>query len=129
LTKDIGATPPHATSSGKVLLAHLPESERERHLAAPPHRYTPRTVTDPDILRAQLRSVRAGGCAYSIEGFETGPNAVAAPVVTFHGQVTTALSASGSSFRSTVPRLREVAAAVRAAAEEISARLGRHGRP
>ncbi|MGW1811725.1 IclR family transcriptional regulator domain-containing protein [Streptomyces sp. NPDC002078] len=28
-------TPLHATSSGKVLLAHLPEPERERRLAAP----------------------------------------------------------------------------------------------
>lgn len=121
-------TPLHATSSGKVLLAHLPESERERRLAAPLERYTPRTVTDPGMLRRQLTSARADGCAYSVEELETGLNAVAAPVVTFHGQVVAALSASGPSFRLTAQRLREIAAAVRAAAEEISARLGHLGR-
>ncbi|MGV9347507.1 IclR family transcriptional regulator [Streptomyces spiralis] len=122
-------TPLHATSSGKVLLAHLPEPERERRLAAPMERYTPHTVTDPCTLRAQLTSIRAAGCAYSVEELEKGLNAVAAPVVTFNGQVVAALSASGPSFRLSVQRLREVAALVRTAAQEISGRLGHLGRP
>jgi IclR family acetate operon transcriptional repressor len=122
-------TPPHATSSGKVLLAHLPEPEREKQLAAPLERYTPHTVTDPRSLRAQLTSVRAAGCAYSVEEFERGLNAVAAPVVAFDGQVVAALSASGPSFRLNVRRLREVAAAVGTAAQDISGRLGHLGRP
>jgi IclR family acetate operon transcriptional repressor len=114
----------HATSSGKVLLAHLPESELASRLAAPLERYTPRTVTDPETLRAQLKRARADGCAYSVEEFEKGLNAVAAPVFTFNGEVLAALSASGPSFRLTEQRLPEVSAMVRAAAEKISERLG-----
>nr|WP_244217237.1 IclR family transcriptional regulator [Streptomyces carpinensis] len=120
-------TPLHATSSGTVLLAHLPEPERERRLTAALARYTPRAVTDTDMLRSQLRSTRTEGCAYSVEELETGLNAVAAPVVTFNGQVVAALSASGPSFRLTAQRLREVATPVRTAAAEISARLGHLG--
>ncbi|MGK5531139.1 IclR family transcriptional regulator [Streptomyces sp. URMC 129] len=117
-------TPLHATSSGKALLAHLPEPEREGRLAAPLERYTPRTVTDPGTVRAHLASVRAEGCAYSVEEFETGLNAVAAPVFTVNGRVVAALSASGPSFRLTERRLREIAPVVRAAAGKISDRLG-----
>lgn len=86
--------------------------------------YTPRTVTDPDTLRNQLASARTDGCAYSVEELETGLNAVAAPIFTFNRQMVAALSASGPSFRLTEQRLLEVSAAVRAAAEKISARLG-----
>ncbi|MGW1811724.1 IclR family transcriptional regulator domain-containing protein [Streptomyces sp. NPDC002078] len=92
-------------------------------------RYTPHTVTDPCSLRAQLTSVRAAGCAYSVEELERGLNAVAAPVVAFDGQVVAALSASGPSFRLNVRRLREVATVVRTAAQDISGRLGHLGRP
>lgn len=118
-------TPPHATASGKVLLAHLPEPQLKNRLAARLERCTPRTVTDPGTLRAQLESVGTDGCAYSVEEFETGLNAVAAPVFTFHGQVAAALSVSGPSFRLTEQRLLELSAVVRAAAEKISNRLGR----
>ncbi|WP_326600477.1 IclR family transcriptional regulator [Streptomyces sp. NBC_01803] len=117
-------SPLHATSSGKALLAHLPEPQRESTLAAPLERYTPRTVTDPGTLRAQLASIRTEGCAYSVEEFETGLNAVAAPVLTVNGQVVAALSASGPSFRLTEQRLLEISPLVRAAARKISARLG-----
>jgi DNA-binding IclR family transcriptional regulator len=120
-------TPLHATSSGKVLLAHLPEPERERRLSAPLERYTPHTVTDPCALRTQLTNVRTAGFAYSVEELERGLNAVAAPVVAFNGQVVAALSASGPSFRLTAQRLREVAALVRTAAQDISGRLGHLG--
>ncbi|MFE5581245.1 IclR family transcriptional regulator [Kitasatospora sp. NPDC056531] len=117
-------TPLHATSSGKVLLAHLPEAALEKRLAEPLERYTPLTVTDPEELRKQLESARRDGFACTIEELETGLNAVAAPVFAHNGQVVAAISASGPSFRLSEGRLREVAAAVRAAAEEVSGRLG-----
>src|SRR4051794_25820385 len=43
-------TPLHATSSGKVLLAHAPEPARAAALAAPLERFTDATVTDPAAL-------------------------------------------------------------------------------
>jgi DNA-binding IclR family transcriptional regulator len=121
-------TPLHATSSGKILLAHLPEPGLASRLAEPLESYTPHTVTDPGTLRAHLTRARADGCAYSVEELEKGLNAVAAPVFTFNRQVVAALSVSGPSFRLTEQRLPEVSAAVQAAAKQISERLG-HLRP
>ncbi|WP_327065419.1 IclR family transcriptional regulator [Kitasatospora sp. NBC_01302] len=117
-------TPLHATSSGKVLMAYLPEEALKARTAAPLVRYTPRTVTDPGALLAQLKLAVTDGFAYCVEELEPGLNAVAAPVRAHNGQVVAAISASGPSFRLTEHRIPEVAAAVRSAAEEVSARLG-----
>ncbi|WP_370114668.1 IclR family transcriptional regulator [Streptacidiphilus sp. MAP12-33] len=117
-------TPLHATSSGKVLLAHLPEQALAARLADPLERFTTQTVTDPARLRRQLETARKDGYACTVEELETGLNAVAAPVFAHNGQVVAAISASGPSFRLAEPRLAEVAQAVREAAEQVSTRLG-----
>ena len=44
-------TPLHCTSNGKVLLAFMREDARDRLLAEPLPRLTPRTITDPERLR------------------------------------------------------------------------------
>ena len=47
--------PAHCTSSGKVLLAHRPEHEREAFLARGPlPRLTPHTIVEPAALRDEL---------------------------------------------------------------------------
>ena len=120
-------TPLHATSSGKILLAHLDADERERILAQPLERFTPATITDPDVLRRQLADARAAGWASTAEELETGLNAVAAPVRGRDGTVVAAVSVSGPSYRLTPDRIPGVAAAVVAAAAEIGERLGWFG--
>lgn len=113
-------TPPHCTSSGKVLLAF---ADPQRPLP-PLHRFTPRTVTDPAALRAELATVRATGLARAVEEYEPGLNAVAAPVRDRFGAVAAAVSVSGPSYRLTAHRLDEVVPALRAGAAEISRRMG-----
>jgi IclR family transcriptional regulator, acetate operon repressor len=120
-------TPLHATSSGKVLLAHLDADARERILAQPLERFTAATITDPDVLRRQLVDARAAGWASTAEELETGLNAVAAPVRGRDGAVVAAVSVSGPSYRLTADRIPGVAAAVVAAAVEIGERLGWFG--
>jgi IclR family acetate operon transcriptional repressor len=120
-------TPLHATSSGKVLLAHLDAAARERILTETLARFTPATITDPDVLRLQLEAVRAAGWASTTEELEAGLNAVAAPIRGRDGAVIAAVSVSGPSYRLTADRVSEVAAAVTAAAVEIGERLGWFG--
>jgi DNA-binding IclR family transcriptional regulator len=43
--------PLHAVSSGLVFLAHRPSAAVERYLSGPLLALTPRTTTDPDVLR------------------------------------------------------------------------------
>jgi DNA-binding IclR family transcriptional regulator len=118
-------TPLHATSSGKILLAYLGGARRAELLAASGlERYTPSTITAPDRLEAELAKARDRGYATTVEEYELGLNAVAAPIRSQHGEVIAAVSASGPAYRFTAARLDEVAPALVAGADEISHRLG-----
>jgi IclR family transcriptional regulator, acetate operon repressor len=117
-------TPLHATSSGKVLLAHLDRQEQDRLLAGPLERFTPATITDPAALRRELDVVAEAGWASTIEELELGLNAVAAPIRQQDGVVIAALSVSGPSYRLVPARIPGIALAVVSAADEISGRLG-----
>lgn len=114
----------HATSSGKVLLAHLEDRARDDLLADPLQRFTARTVGSADALRTELRAVRAAGWARAVEEFEEGLNAVAAPVRGNDGSVIAALSAAGPAYRLSPDSLPEVADAVIRAADDVSRRMG-----
>jgi IclR family transcriptional regulator, acetate operon repressor len=116
-------TPSHATSSGKVLLAFRAD-QREPVLAQPLASYTPRTVTDPAVLRVQLGEATARGYACTVEELEIGLNAVAAPIRGHSRQVVAAISVSGPSYRLTEERLHAIAPQVVSHAAEISFRLG-----
>jgi DNA-binding IclR family transcriptional regulator len=50
--------PAHATSTGKVLLAHLRAPLLDQLLGTPLGAFTPRTITDPAALRRELARVR-----------------------------------------------------------------------
>lgn len=117
-------TPLHSTSNGKVLLAYMEDADRERLLAQPLERMTPRTITDPDELRAQLKLVRSRGYAQTQGELEEGLNAVAAPVCQTDGEVVAALSVSGPSTRMRSVDLPRIARLTTDAAAAVSHRLG-----
>jgi DNA-binding IclR family transcriptional regulator len=117
----------HATSSGKVLLAHAPEQVRDALLARPLERFTGATVTSPAALREHLEQVLQRGWGSTAEEYETGLNAVAAPVRDATGDVVAAVSVSGPAFRMPAESFPEVAPRVVAAADALSRRLGHFG--
>jgi DNA-binding IclR family transcriptional regulator len=119
--------PLHATSNGKVLLAHADRAVRDRLLRRRLPAFTDHTVTDRATLSAQLEQVRERGFAVAVDELELGLTAVAAPVRSIDGTVVASLSASGPTFRLPPDRVREVAASVVAAAAEVSGRLGWSG--
>ena len=89
----------HCTSVGKLLLAHQPETVRERALVAPLTRFTPRTITTGATLRAELERIREQGYALAEEEREPELNAVAAPVYGAQGLVIAALGLQGPAHR------------------------------
>ena len=71
----------HCTSAGRVLLAALPPSERERWLAGADLRAcTDRTITDPVRLSAELDRVAAQRWSLVEEELEPGLRSLAVPV-------------------------------------------------
>ena len=121
------STPLHATSSGKVLLAHAAGVDLERLLGRELPRYTDRTITDLRALVGELEHVRRQGFAMTLEEYEVALNAVAAPVRDHTGEVVAAVSVSGPSYRLSAGALDGVASGLVSAARDFSRRLGHVG--
>lgn len=117
-------TSPHATSNGKVLLAHLTEDEVRAELTGRLERFTSHTITRRDTLHRALREIREQGYAYAREEYEEGLQAVSAPIRDHTGNVVAALSAAGPVYRLSDEEFPRVRDAVIRAADEVSHRLG-----
>jgi len=120
-------TPLNCVANGKALLAFLPPRDTDRILAGSLPRFTERTITDPQRLRAELATVRERGYAHALGEIEEGLNAVAAPVRDAAGTVVAAVSISGPAYRVTADRIAALGALVVGAAAQISTRLGFFG--
>ncbi|WP_395817043.1 IclR family transcriptional regulator [Devosia sp.] len=84
--------PLHAGAASKTILAYMPAGELERQLSAPLTRYTAKTITDPEKLRADLKKIRQQGFAEEMGEHNGTVHAVAAPVFAPDGQFLGALS-------------------------------------
>jgi IclR family acetate operon transcriptional repressor len=116
--------PAHATSTGKVLLAHLPDEELKTALRAGLTRLNSNTIASQEALRRELKQVKEQGYAMTLEDLEVGLIAVGAPVRNHEGVVVGAVSVGGPSLRLTEARRPDVARQVMKAAGRISERLG-----
>jgi DNA-binding IclR family transcriptional regulator len=119
--------PLHATSNGKVLLAHVSDELFAELTALPLHQFTDRTTTDVPVLKAQVEAARRNGYAIAVDELEIGLTAVAAPITGSDGEVAGSVSASGPTFRIPADRVTDVTAKVVEAGRQISRRLGWHG--
>jgi IclR family pca regulon transcriptional regulator len=118
---NVGARQPaHATAMGRVLLANLPPTDFEDYLRK--YELTPvlpRTITDPDVLRAELKKVREEGFALVDQELEEGLIAVAVPIRDRTGTVRAAVNLSTHIGRKSVddllglvPTLQETATSI-----------------
>ena len=72
----------YARSTGKILLAFLPEERLETYLKHTSlTKLTPHTVIDPADLRAELLTVRENGYAVDREGFAEGVCCLSVPIM------------------------------------------------
>ena len=100
--------PAFATSMGRVLLAGMPESVVDAAVAASDREaFTPRTVTDPVALRAELDRVREQGWSVVDGELEPGLRSIAAPLHDRGGVVVAAVNVSTSATRDSVDHLLE----------------------
>jgi IclR family transcriptional regulator, acetate operon repressor len=121
----------HATSTGKVILAHMPAADLEGLLERPLTRFTPHTLANAAALKLQIAQVRRQGYATVCDELEIGYAAVAAPIFDHQGRVVAAICVGGPAVRLSPARLAELATPVQQAAARSSARLGfreAHGR-
>jgi IclR family pca regulon transcriptional regulator len=115
--------PAWCTSMGRVLLAALPEDEREQRVAAMQMvARTPKTITDPDELLMQLAKVRRQGYAVINEELELGLLSMAVPLRDRSGRVVAAINVSAQARQTTVDHMKTTyLPSLQEAAQRISA--------
>ena len=118
----------HASAHGLIALAFGPPNLIEQVLAGGPlTAWTTRTMTDPDVVRAHVETVRRQGWATAVDAVQIGVNALAAPVFDHRGAWRGAVALVGASqFIPEVPSDAQIAE-VTAAARTASRRLGWEG--
>lgn len=85
----------YCSGIGKVLIANLPEPEREAYLAGGPFvALTERTIVEPARLREELDAVRIQGFAIDDEEVAAGLRCMAVPLRRSDGRVLAAISVS-----------------------------------
>jgi IclR family acetate operon transcriptional repressor len=119
------AVPLYCTAVGKVLLAYMPETEREKILdQLEMKRLTENTVGNLQELQTQLQRVRKNGYACDLEEHEAHIRCIAAPVWDHTGSVNASLSVTGPAVRMSSARLRQIAPLILEIGRKISEELG-----
>jgi DNA-binding IclR family transcriptional regulator len=117
--------PLYAGASPKILLAFLPEAERERIIrSAEFESFTENTITNADDLRRCLETIRREGYTVDEEDFERGVYAIGAPVRDGTGRVIAGISITTPETRYSSARRQELIALVVSAAQRLSEKLG-----
>jgi IclR family transcriptional regulator, KDG regulon repressor len=116
--------PPYCTSSGKVLLAFSGENIIHSVIEKGLHKFSKNTITDPDLLHANLREVKKNGYASSVEELLDGVTSIAAPIYDYKGKVIAALSVVGPKQRFQSHKIQTIAKKVISAGLDISRNMG-----
>jgi IclR family transcriptional regulator, KDG regulon repressor len=126
LTERVGVVrPAHCTALGKVILAALRDDQLDRFLARTElTAVTPKSITEPDVLKKDIDEVRRSGIAFDDGEFNPEVRCVGVPVKDFTGQVIGAIGISGPIWRLSFQSLQGRAAIVQAAARRLSAEFG-----
>jgi DNA-binding IclR family transcriptional regulator len=116
-----------SSADAQVLIAYMPEDRWDSILAKHLERRTPKTVTEPQVLKERWRQVRRDGVAYDWEEWKTGAPAVAAPVFDQEGEVRAAITVVLPIERCSPAEMELYAAAVKKTAANLSKALGHRG--
>ena len=126
LAAPIGSRLPlHTGAAPKILLAFMPEDQRERlidEMELPS--FTPNTISDKEILRKTLAEIRKQGYAVDEQDFEIGAYAFGAPVFDHEGNIVAGISITTPTARCSPKRRKELIGIVLAAALTLSEKLG-----
>jgi DNA-binding IclR family transcriptional regulator len=126
LASEVGRRlPAHATGLGKVMLAHLSETDlRSRFHDVTLEVYTKHTLSSFSALMKELARIRSVGFGVDNEEYSVGVRCVAAPVRDHTGAVVTAISVSVPLIRFDRERRARARELIIVAAAQLSAELG-----
>ena len=117
--------PLHAGGSSKILLAYQEEAFVDAMVEnAGLVALTEKTITDPDRLKKELKSIREGGYAFSDSEVDHGAKSAAAPVFNAKGRLVAGISVAGPAERINAETAQKLIEMVIESAAKISSDLG-----
>ena len=120
----------HSSGIGKALLCRMDDQRQRQVLAAGRlEQFTPNTLTDPELMIADLQATKARGYAIDGEERNIGMRCIAAPVYNVFGEVVAGISVSGPTSRITEDRIEVLAEPVMVAAAQLTRAIGGNNRP
>ena len=120
--------PIHAAAGAKAILAFSSPEVRDNFIinGAMP-RFTPNTITDPEMFQLQLQDIRRQGFSFDNEEIDIGINAVGAPIFNYEEKPVAAVVLAGPSPRVTWDSDSPIVARLKDTAARISAQLHYNG--
>ncbi len=116
----------YCSALGKVLLASLSPCALDAFIQDSDFiALTPRTITDPDLLRAEIERVRASGFALDNEEAAPGMRSIAVPICDSDGRTVAAVSATDDAACMDEAQLHEAREALLGAALTIGQKIFR----
>lgn len=120
--------PAFCTSTGKILLAALPDDQRRAVLSLTDYeRYAPNTSTDPVAVREEIEGVAKTGYAFADGEYDPDIRAIAVPVMGPDGGCIAGLCVAAPAFRASRTKLRQLLPRLRGTSEAITAALSPDG--
>ena len=119
--------PLHCGGAGKAMLAFLDEADQNRVLEGPLDALTPKSITDPKVLKRELSRIKARG--YSIDDQEVvlGVYCVSVPILDARSRPVGAMSITGLSPKSAGPAIQPFVDLLNGACSQVSRKLGYRG--
>jgi DNA-binding IclR family transcriptional regulator len=115
----------HATSVGKVLVAHIPQARLEKIISeSGMEKSTAKTITTLPRLLKELDKVRAQGYAVDDEENNLGARCLGAPIFNQSGTIEASLGLSGTTNQVNAQTMPRIVEALKDAARHVSMRLG-----
>lgn len=120
--------PSHSAAGSKAILAYsspeIVDSVLENKLSS----FTPHTITDPVLIRQELREVRKKGYSVDREEIDIGINAIGAPIFNHDDEPVAAVVVAGPSQRIKFGNSSAIVSSVKDCATRISALLQSKGK-
>jgi DNA-binding IclR family transcriptional regulator len=115
--------PAHVSPGTKAILAYSSADVTDRILAGGLHRFTSKTITDPEAFKRNLREVRRKGIAFASGEYNLEIAAIGAPVFNRERKPVAAVVITMPSYRVRDHRQPELVSHIKETAQKISAQL------
>ena len=120
--------PAYCCAEGLCLLAGMREQELQKFLTYPRTQRRPATPVTEEQMRQAIRKVKRAGYAIEDEICDDGTRCIAAPIHNAEGRIIAAIGVAGPRVRIRKGQFNKLSQIVVSTADDISERLGYHGR-